>query len=379
MLRHYTFLASVSSMIQRTVGHLLRDLADRRRLGEPPPVLMLGAGASVESGLGAMQGIFDLAGVANFAGFVPWIEMRGESERYRLLAEYLQVRDPALVTPGYRALAALCADAVFDMVLSTNLDPLLDDGLAAAQLWRRDYLLLVNGLVRIDRLAPLLRGRHPRVKVVKLHGDLLQRRMAWTPTEMDAYLDEIAPALKPAIDGRDMLVVGHSLRDRRIRELVLGTGGEAVWYVSPSPLPPYLDADPRLRAVIGPEGAFEALFTRLGAGIGAAGGVEVLREAPDGVVAARPATVGAQTVDDLMASVVGITAADGVPMMTGFVLADPRLIVTDGWEGNVSQLGSGLAGIVAAGGERFTAEIQRHVDGHRGPRRGRRIPRQVRT
>ena len=86
-----------------------------------------------------------------------------------MLAEYLQARDPALVTPGYRTLAALCADAVFDVVLTTNLDPLLDDGLAAAQLWRRDYLLLVNGLVRIDRLAPLLRCRHPRVKVVKLN------------------------------------------------------------------------------------------------------------------------------------------------------------------------------------------------------------------
>jgi hypothetical protein len=52
----------------------------------------------------------------------------------------------AEVSAGYRALAALCAQNYFDFVLTTNMDPLLlDDALAAARLWRRDYLLIVNG------------------------------------------------------------------------------------------------------------------------------------------------------------------------------------------------------------------------------------------
>lgn len=351
-------------MIQRTVEHLLRDLADRRRLGEPPPVLLLGAGASVESGVGAMHGIFGLAGVADFGAFVAWIETRSDSERYRLLAEYLQTRDPALMTPGYRALAALCADAVFDLVLTTNLDPLLDDGLAAARLWRRDYLLLVNGLLRVDRLAPLLRGRHPRVKVIKLHGDLFQRRMAWTPSEMDTYLEEIAPVLKPSLDGRDVLVIGHSLRDRRIRELALGTGGEAVWYVSPSPVPPALEADPRVRAVIGPEAAFEALFRRLGAGLGAVDDAQLLRETPVGAAPEGMAPVGAQTVDDLLASVVGIAATGEAPFMSGFVLAEPRVVVTDGWQGNVDHLARATLRLVSADGGLFTTHIVGRAGDH---------------
>ena len=181
---------------------------------------------------------------------------------------------------------------------------------------------------------------------------------------MDTYLDEIAPVLKPAIDGRDVLVVGHSLRDRRIRELAMGTGGEAVWYVSPSAVPPGLDADRRLRAVIGLECTFEALFIRLGAGFGSAGEEEALREAPMGAVAARKSLAGGQTVDDLMASVVGIAARDDTPFMTGFVLAEPRLIVADGWEGNVGQLGVGPVHIAAADGGRFTTDILLHVGDH---------------
>ncbi len=357
-------------MLERTVDHLARDLADRRRLGEPPPVLLLGAGASVESGVGAMAGIYELAGVADFASFVPWIETRSDSERYRLLAEYLQTRDPARVTPGYQSLAALCADAFLDIVLTTNLDPLLDDGLAAARLWRRDYVLLVNGLVRIDRLSPLLRGRHPRVKIVKLHGDLFQRRMAWTPSEMDSYLDEIAPVLKPAINGRDVVVVGHSLRDRRIRELILGAGGEAVWYVSPSAVPAGLESDPRVRAVVGQASSFEALFTRLGATLGSAiEAAETLRETPVAAFVRQPSTAaqpvtGAETVDDVMASVVGILGPNGVPFMTGFVLANPRIIIADGWVGNTAMLTDGPVSIVSADGGRHSTGVLKSVRDH---------------
>ena len=62
------------------------------------------------------------------------------------------------VTPGYRALAELCEKTYFDIV-STNFDPLLDDALVAAGMRRRDYLLLINGVLRADRLRWLLSSR----------------------------------------------------------------------------------------------------------------------------------------------------------------------------------------------------------------------------
>ena len=348
-------------MAERTLDDLVRDLADRRRLGEPPPVVLLGAGASAAAGLATMKALYDFVGVPGFDEFVAYLETRSDNERYRLLSDFLQTQDPHEVTPGYRALAALCEHAYFDVVLTTNFDPLLDDALATARLRRKDYLLLINGVLRPDRLRWLLAARSPRVKVVKLHGDLFHRFMAWTPAEMDAYLGEVGPALAPFLATRDFLVVGHSLRDDRIRELVTGAGG-AVWFVNLSPAPDALRADHDLRSVVGPGMGFEQVFTALADHLGATSagkrrtarqtsrrrvpalqkpgaGLEGFAAAPPpafrepsmaaGSVAPRDT---AATTDDLAAATVGIAFTDdGPPAGTGFLLAEPRVIVTDGY------------------------------------------------
>src|SRR5262249_42327172 len=148
----------------RTFDELVRDLKQRREVGDLPPVVLLGAGASVDAGIGAMTDLFQFVNVANFDEFIVYINPLAAAERYRLLARFLQTRKPADVTPGYQALASLCADAYFDLILTTNLDPLLDDALAAARLWRKDYLLIVNGIIRPERLDLLLGSQSPRVK-----------------------------------------------------------------------------------------------------------------------------------------------------------------------------------------------------------------------
>jgi hypothetical protein len=348
-------------MVTRTLQELVRDLENRRRLGDLPPVVLLGAGASIESGIEAMDGLFKLVNCDNFAQFVAYIDTRDDSERYRLLSDFLQTRDPAAVTPGYQALASLCAAKFFDIVLTTNLDPLMDDALAAARLWRRDYLLMVNGVLRPDRLEPLLRSQSPRVKVLKLHGDLFHRFMAWTPREMDAYLNDISRPLQYALRGRDFLVVGHSLRDERVRELVLAANG-AVWYVSPGAVPDQVAGLARLRAVTGAGLTFESLFPSMAQALG------VAYEMPTAAVTSAHVEMPlspeqletAATLDDLLNSLVAIAAGDGIPRMTGFVLSDPRVIVTDGWDGNVRALRPGPITIVDSGGRRFKSRVLHH-------------------
>ena len=155
-------------METRTFNDLITDLRQRRIAGDSPPVLLLGAGASVESGIGAMPEIYKIFGCSDFETFAKTINSYTPDERYRNLYQFLQTRDPSQITPGYRALASLCAAAYFDLILTTNFDPLMDDALAAAQLWRKDYLLLVNRVIRNDWLARLLPERQPRVKVIKL-------------------------------------------------------------------------------------------------------------------------------------------------------------------------------------------------------------------
>lgn len=395
-------------MIWSTLKDLAEDVRTRRRQGEDPMVLLLGAGASKAAGIRDMTELFATVGVDSFDAFIAYIEPRLPTERYRILADFLQTQDPEEVTPGYRALAALCADGYFDLVLTTNLDPLLDDALAEARLRRRDYLLLINGLLRGEHVGRLLTVTRPRVKVLKLHGDLFQRYMAWTPAEMDDFVDEIDPRLEKALDGQDVLVVGQSLRDARIRRLVERAGG-AVWYAAPTrtAVPDFLAASTRTRAVAGDDGKFEALFTGLAAALGvnlapvaapvaAAGAAtnaatNAATDAPPSEVrgttrggTTRGATRGGttrggttrgasgpprppsspvpivRTVDDLTRAVVKIIGRSGEPEgnATGFILASPRVIVAESWA--MSQLDAARrVTIEAADGRRFTTPLTR--------------------
>lgn len=249
-------------IVEKTVGELARDLAQRRRLAERPPVLLLGAGASREAGVATMEQLFAYLGKDDFEEFVKFVEPLTPPERYRYLSDFLRMQDPAAVTPGYRALAALLAQGYLDVVLTTNVDALLDDALSDARLWRKDYLFLINGVIRPDRLTALLRTDSPRVKILKLHGDLYMRSMAWTPGEMRHFLSEIAGELRGALQGRDILVVGYSMQDEEVREFVLNNGG-SVWYTNPKSVPDAIAHAPNLRAVLGPDAKFENFFPEL--------------------------------------------------------------------------------------------------------------------
>jgi S1-C subfamily serine protease len=312
-----------------------------------------------------MADVYEFFGCTDFDGFVKVINTYTPDERYRNLYQFLQTRDPSQITPGYSALASLCAAAYFDLVLTTNFDPLMDDALAAARLWRKDYLLLVNTVIRNDWLERLLPERQPRVKVIKLHGDLFHRAMAWTVKEMDAFLDDITPVLAKAISGRDVLVVGQSLRDRRIRDLVM-KNARTIWYTHPAQTPDHLKRDTRVRAVIDPKCRFETLFTLIARNLEVP--VEDVLPGAGGRATAIPASVpheavpGAHTLDDLMASVVAIEGPGGVKMCTGFVLAEPRVIVTDGYP--ISSLPAGTDTVTVV-----TADGKRHHDAivHRDP------------
>ena len=89
------------------------------------------------------------------------------------------------------------------------MDPLLDDALAAARLWRRDYLLMVNGVIRPDRLDLLLGSQSPGSKssssmAISSSASWPGRWRRWT-----IFSPRFRHALKPAVAGRDVLVVGH--------------------------------------------------------------------------------------------------------------------------------------------------------------------------
>jgi SIR2-like domain len=339
-------------MATRTFEELVQDLKQRREVADLPPVLLIGAGASLAAGIGAMADLFAFVKRDSFESFVEYIQPLTAAERYRLLARFLQTRKPEEPTAGYQALAKLCEQAYFDIILTTNLDPLLDDALTLQRLWRKDFMLLVNGVIRSDRLATLLSAQSPRLKIVKLHGDLFQRFMAWTPDEMDSYLEDIIPHLQPALKGRDLLVVGYSMRDERVRELALSTDG-AVWYTNPSGVPDFLTNEKRLRAIVSDKMTFEYIFPALVTALGYGEKVEAIPEDVQkqrlrGVKAAEAGGTerikpGSVTIDDFLACVVSILGPDNTPSSTGFVLSEPRVIVADGYVYSAGMTRSGCA------------------------------------
>lgn len=345
-------------MPNRTVSDLITYLKELQLHGRPRPVLLLGAGASKGAGLAAMEELFVRIGLnpkdADVRDrFCDYISRKPAAARYELLEDHLQSLDPGAVTPGYRALADLCAARFFDLVLTANFDPLLDDALASANLKRRHYVLLINGVIRPERMNLLLSQPEPRLKIIKLHGDLFYRQMAWTAAEMDDYLESIWPQLSTAVAGRDFLTVGYSLKDARILNLVLGARGR-VWFTNYSEHPNHLSATDRqsLEEVVSPDCAFETLFTRLAQELGVTPGPEAAatveqiekkvkrtisptkrkRSGARAKVKQPRATIPtAATVDDLLAALVGIwNPKFNLIGMTGFILADPRVIVVDG-------------------------------------------------
>jgi SIR2-like domain len=320
------------------LDELVDELQQRRMNGAARPALLLGAGASMAAGVGGMRDLYGFVGCADFDAFSSFIAGWDEGERYGLLFQFLQTRTPT-VTPGYRALAALCEHYYFDLVLTTNLDPLLDDALAAARLRRKDYIVLVNGVIETGWLAKLATAASPRVKVIKLHGDLFFRRMAWTREEMSGMVSAVREHVVDALRGRDLLVVGDSLRDEDICDLVRACEG-TVWFVNPGDAPESFAAEESFKAVVGPDCTFEELFTRL------ATRLQVGEQ--DGP--------GAPTFDDLMASIVRLAPPNGPPTLTGFLLAEPRVIVTDGHEWNLQPFESGVT-IVASDERRFPSRF----------------------
>lgn len=347
-------------IVYKTFDDLVKDLKDRRAGFEKPPVLLLGAGASVAAGLAAMRDLYDLFEVKNFEEFIAYIAPLSESERYRYLAKFLQNKDfPEKITPGYQALATLLAENYFDLVLTTNGDPLLDDALSAARLWRRDYMVIVNGVIRPERMKLPLRAPSPRVKIVKLHGDLFSRFMAWTEPEMDTFLDESWEYLKDAVADRDFLIIGYSLRDRKVRELVKSAEG-SVWFLNHERVPDHLkDIHKEIkffRAVIERRCTFEAFFPELAETFKVAVPAQPLDAAMLELRSAAPVDAGAQTTDDLMSATFKVEGPGGVSSSTAFLIAEPRVILCDRYASGLDIVG-GAANLTDSVGNSFSTRV----------------------
>lgn len=260
----------------------LANLMRMRREKEPPYLLVLGAGASLSSGCSSgadvIKDIVDKYSTKPNKPALDWdqkteecyniLDSMSEEERYLILEKHLVGRAPS---SGYYALAALVQAGFFDIVLSTNCDVFLEDALTDVGMRSRDFDVLIFGREKDEKIREAVRFREPRVKILKVHGDLRARIFAFTPKEIFDFGKNLQPVIEDLLS-RSLVIVGHSMRDADINR-ALRADVTPIHYVNPAAPTPsdFIWQAMQVRkgfAISGEDGKFDEFFTSLAGELG---------------------------------------------------------------------------------------------------------------
>jgi hypothetical protein len=288
-----------------TIATLAQRMRAKREFeGGHPYVLVLGAGASVASGTQLNRAVVErVVGRYDLQAFDDYLQSCSDDERFAILRELVEGTSPSR---GYRCLAELIQAGYFDVILSTNFDPLLEDAIAALPMRRRDYVLLVHGVMEPQFVVGHLDNLYPRVKVLKLHGDLFYRKFYYT----GEFPEPIRQALELYLNQRDLLIVGHGMQDSDINRCLHKQGG-SIWWVGPSPPQGEIAELIRLRksernVISGQLGRFDAFF--------------------EGLHAELLGGTASASVDQISQVIMSISRTDGQVVGSGFVLGTDLLV-----------------------------------------------------
>jgi len=229
-------------MASRAIKVLAKLMRVRRESNESPYVLILGAGASLTSGASSFGQVIEsvvndygrkdptaMSWDDQVAEFYDILDGLSESERYVIIKEHIEGQRPSA---GYHALAQLAKGGYFEVIFSTNYDTFVEDAFADAGLRSRDFTVLINGQDTEEGIIRALSYPQPRIKLVKLHGDLGARNFAFTPEEIFQFSEKVEGVLTDYLS-RDVMICGHGMRDDDINRCLREKGG-SLWYVNPS-------------------------------------------------------------------------------------------------------------------------------------------------
>ena len=182
-------------------------------------VLMLGAGASISSGIPATKTIIhdlletygsDIAGNDTLARFDKLWTRTTPEDRERWLQPYLN-RKPG---DGFRRLAKLTQAGYFDCILTLNFDRLIETAFADAGMRGvDDFLTIVRGDHDDAAVLRMMERKTPSVKVLKLHGSLAGgSTLLFSDMEMSYYPDAIRD-LVGSVTARHIILCGYGFED----------------------------------------------------------------------------------------------------------------------------------------------------------------------
>jgi hypothetical protein len=221
------------------VKNLANLMRLRSREGEKF-VLMLGAGASMSSGVKRTPQLMeellaqygqDLNGTGGLDDrFDKLWQRTSDRDRRAFLQPYLD-HTPS---PGYARLAALIDAGYFDVAVTFNFDDLVEKALRASGF--TDFKRIIRGETIDDEMQKLVDASEPRFKLVKLHGSLESSdHFLFDVNEMNEYPPAVA-ALVNRVTSRDILICGYGFKDVCVIRAFAQRGGSVVC-VNPSGAP----------------------------------------------------------------------------------------------------------------------------------------------
>jgi NAD-dependent SIR2 family protein deacetylase len=209
-------------------------------------VLFLGNGASISSGVPPWDQIiksivreeFEITGVTSYDEYLKYfyfmMEALSEEDKSALLNRYIGGRRPSI---GYQCLAKLIKAKYFRFILTTNFDPYLEEALLDAGLRQRtkdvngDFDVLIVGVDRDDDIRRRLRSTKPKIKIIKLHGDIGRTKALVTAKQISPFTDIIEKVLKTFFSRYPVIIFGYSMSDFDILRCIK-MKGPPIWYIN---------------------------------------------------------------------------------------------------------------------------------------------------
>ena len=153
------------------------------------------------------------------------ISQRSLQEIYGAFHRYLLYHQPS---KGYKYFSYIAKKGYIEWILSTNFDPLLEEALLVAGLPSNNFIQFTRQFTDPLELSNFIESRFsmPQVKLFKIHGDLKTRRIDATGETIKEFKegDEklLEKSLIKLIQERDLIVIGHSLNDGAINDIIRG-------------------------------------------------------------------------------------------------------------------------------------------------------------
>jgi mannose-6-phosphate isomerase-like protein (cupin superfamily) len=246
--------------MRRSINTQFHLLAKRLEAGVKP-ILFLGAGCAQSVGLPGEADLIKQVGEGLGVQLNSLNELASvlKVQVDRCLQIRQQLSTPRNIAP-FEKLASLIQQDYFHTIMTTNWDSLIETGLSSF-LAPDQYKVYVRGEVPDQIIANSLTQKHPLIKIVKLHGDMMSLPVI-EPSFLMKFDKPLETQISNMIRAKGVVVVGYGLKEPRFNNLIRDA---SPLIVDPNPHENLDQLGEGAVQVDGPDGEFENFVDSLSA------------------------------------------------------------------------------------------------------------------